>query len=1130
MLQIYKESAGSGKTYKLAYEYIRLLIGHRDPDTGIAELYKSRDNHKKILAITFTNKATNEMKRRIMHELALLAGMESNWGKRTSKYLNDLTKFYNTTPEKIASVAREALYNLIFDFSNFHISTIDAFFQLVLRTFAREAELTGNYEVELDSKFAIKVGIDGMLNSIVRNPSDKESARVVKWISDYLLRESEEGSFKNIFDRSGKFYGALISFISNISDEKFAEEYDKMMTYLSDPTRLTRFRAGLYAIIDSKKKRVVKAAGDFSDYYESLAEEPGLQSNLVKAIVKWVEYPEELPTLSKTIQKVRDNIEDAYKAAGRKKREKYGADDHLDSLIISATDAIIDIFTVMRLFKAAAENVFVLGLIERIYHFIAEYRSENNLILLSDTNSLLHKIIGDDEAPFIYERVGVWYRHFLIDEFQDTSGMQWANLRPLVTESLSTDQDNLIIGDEKQCIYRFRDSDPSLLGTQIQKQFSRYLSPDYNPLQGNTNWRSSADIVEFNNNLFAVMALQNGYNDIYANVVQEIAPKQKNHPGYVIVRMIDKELNAEDKDSESDNYCQPVSDIPPEDIPLEIMSAEIDRQLRSGYSGGEIAILTRRVTEAARCIEYLERKKATDPGFYKDFRIISDDSMLLSSSAAVRLVVSILRLINSENKKTIVESPTETEPSSSFFPGIGKAEEMINRYEYFFAGGYDPNEALSKSLSDESVMIDLPLSTSTDNVPVFSSFPSLVECIIMRYLSEEVRESENMYISAFQDAVIDFCSKGTNDIYSFLQWWDNNSSRLTVSAPEEKNAIRVMTIHKSKGLEFKCVHIPFANWELYSDKSYEWFDPIGFEDYKEYIKPEDIPPILPFKPSGMEGTPFEEQFRNLRKEQILDELNVTYVAFTRAIDELHIIYNSPSVRYIRKESGPRYISDLIFDAVNSEVFLSKLGHRITEREDDIIRIGHITRATIEDTDPPTALEPQELVKMVPYISHQREEIWNDTKIDEISDIIEGAPRERGLVLHDIMANISDITSLHSTVIRLQRQGIIPADETEKIEHYLDEAIATVADFGWFSGYKRVMSRKRFITRKGYTTTADRVVWTADGHVDIIDYRFGEEDERHKSHMSILKNIMSTHTREPIRGFVWYLDKNKLIRV
>lgn len=1170
MLKIYKESAGSGKTYKLAYEYICLLLGHRNPETGVAELYRTGNNHRHILAITFTNKATDEMKRRIIHELALLAGMEPKWVGQKSSYLNGLTQYFNATPERIAEAAKIALFNLIFDFNYFHISTIDAFFQMVLRTFAREAELTGNYDIELDSSYAVKMGVDEMFNSLSRNPHDRDSMVIANWISDYLLRNTTEGSFENIFDKSNQFYKDIIKFIDDISDEKFATHYTEMMEYFSDPSRMVRFKAGLYRIADGMKKRTLDKVRELVSYLDATGIGKGVNRYVIPAIRKWA-AANEIDSISPTVAKIAEGIKNAYDKKGWEDREKTGGDPVFETLLTDVVKAALVYKEEYVILRQTAKNLFILGLVDQVYRRIADYRADNNLILLSDTNSLLRRIIGDDEAPFVYERVGVWFRHFLIDEFQDTSGMQWENLRPLLSESLANEQENLIIGDEKQCIYRFRDSDPTLLGSKIQEQFAEHLPVDYDPLKGNTNWRSSADIVSFNNAFFSTLAQNCGFEDIYSNVRQAIAPKQLNHPGYVLVRSLttDEKSKSKDRLSESseevrmqegaavENGSETTADMEDsglgfsavEEKRLRLMSDEIDRQLKLGYHGGEIAILTRSSKDAAKCIKYLEWRRANDKEFSQGFRIISDDAMKLNSSSAVKLIISILRLITESN-------PSEDELSHYKGRKPWETVSMINRFEYFSATGLDPQEALAKAVAEDSVTIDLPFilklkpksaknedNAAHDSEPVpaeadksqsddfsMTSLSSLVEKIIMEYLSEERRREENMYISALQDIIVDFSALGANDVYSFIQWWDQYGKRINVSAPEDKDAIRVMTIHKSKGLEFKCVHIPFADWDLFSGHSFEWFQPSGLEKYSHEIASEDIPPLLPFVPKAdMEGTSYDTQIKQWRKAQLLDELNVMYVAFTRAIDELVVLYNSPSAESIKKGKAAR-ANELIYRALDNPQFFEDLKGRITLKESDTLIIGHPTSARPEEKRPSTALDPVGVIEMATYISREHQELWADTRLEDLPELLEGAPRERGLILHDIMADITDDNSLHPTVMKLTRKGLIPDGEAQAVESYLREAMATVADHGWYTGYQKVMTRRPLVSRKGYKTEADRIVWTADGHVDIIDYRFGEEAESHISHMRILMAMMRAHTRRPIRGFLWYLDKNKLVTV
>ena len=1132
MLSVYRASAGSGKTYTLAYRYIRLLLGTEDPETGTPRLYKGGDRHRSILAITFTNKATDEMKRRILHELAVLAGMEKGWEK-PSPYLNRLTAFYHATPEQIARSAREALLHLLFDFNYFQVSTIDAFFQMILRTFAREAELTGNYELELDSKYAVRMGVDELLSSVNREADSPASHRVVKWISDYLLREMNEGRFSNLFDRSNNFYHVFVDFINDISDETFAYNYKPIMEYLSDPDRLTRFQAGLYRIIEDRRKEALQAVTSALEAKSRSACEIAYNRYLYSALEKWQANAGAVAA-SSTVGKVADDIEEAYTAAGKKQRAGGNYDPALEGLTHTACLLVRSFDTETAILRETAKNLFVLGLLERVYTFISDYRSENNTLLLSDTNSLLHDIIGKDDTPFVYERVGVWFHNFLIDEFQDTSSLQWANLQPLLAQGLSFGHSSLIIGDEKQCIYRFRDSDPTLLGSEVSQQFGAFLAPPSDDDdKGNNNWRSSREVVQFNNRLFSTLARLCGFEEIYANVEQQIDPQRDAPHGYVKVQ-----------------YAEVAKDDNPHEAALKILGDDIDRQLRSGYSPGRIAILTRWRSEATRCIEYLEKRQQESGGFCRPFRVISDDAMLLGASPAVRLIVSVLRFTdNSALKKADNISPEESKPRAA-------VATLANRFEYISSNGIDPSQALTEALQwmedennneNEAATTNLNAETADDTYHNLdddeltgghASLSSLVDYIIEHYLRPSTRGDENMYISAFQDVVLDYSHRSGNDLHGFLSWWDINRTRLTVSAPEENDAIRVMTIHKSKGLEFDCVHIPFADWSLTSQRSYEWFIPSGLEGYPQ-INAGDIPPLLPFKPRDMEGTAYEPQYRTLMQEQRLDELNVMYVAFTRAVDELCVTFTAKasSSKDARKKSSKKKtmaddLSSGTVEMKSTGELLQTLSSQATAEDTGwIYEMGLPTTARESKKEKLTALDPTEQIAMAPYKSHPRKDLWENTRLETLPELLEGRPRERGLVLHDVMSHINTSGDLHGVIMRLVRQGRMRSCEAPEVESHLRHALDTVRDMGWFDGTRRVICEREIVLPSGKTRRPDRIVWTAEGTVDIIDYKFGEEDPTEYSaqvrrYMRLLRNL----GYRSVRGFIWYIDRHKIVTV
>ncbi len=457
-----------------------------------------------------------------------------------------------------------------------------------------------------------------------------------------------------------------------------------------------------------------------------------------------------------------------------------------------------------------AANLYQLGLLSSLAEYIDKYRRENSTILLSDTNALISRIIGTEDAPFLYERVGVWFRHYLIDEFQDTSFSQWSNIRPLINESLAYEYDNLVIGDEKQCIYRFRNSDPSLLhNLHTDSMAEGRCEVRGDSISENTNWRSSSDVIRFNNTFFSALVRNLGYEEIYSNVAQQISKKHADHRGYVRVRMYDGDKK---------------SDWLPE--ALENLTHELRRQLESGYRPGDIAILVRKRDEGNIIIRHLEDTVKSDPQF-PPFRIVSDASLFLGNSPTVGLIVSRLKLISATDFASGPRKKTKREIAT-----------LINSFENEKSRGASSSESLLKAIailesgSKDAGHEDAPVADGQDSRTSSVSSASetsvdlisLVEEIVSTYIPEANLKEENLYINAFQDLVTEFVGRGHGDIRSFLSWWDEKGYATPVAGAQDDSALNILTIHKSKGLEYPCVHIPFAEMTESNRPEPAWFE------------------------------------------------------------------------------------------------------------------------------------------------------------------------------------------------------------------------------------------------------------------------------------------------------------------
>lgn len=1061
MLGIYKASAGSGKTFTLTKRYIMLLLTEAGPD-GQRRLVApgTKRRHRNILAITFTNKATDEMKRRIVHELAVLAGMERGW-TAPSPYLKEMTGELQCSPEEIADRAATALRDLLLDFGFFNVSTIDSFFQSVLRTFAREAELPGNYELDLDDDATVRLGIHEMLQSINREPDDDTQAsdnlRLEHWLGMLMTDLVTLGKGFNIFNRNTDVHQTLVNFVRGISDETYAEHRDEIDRYLDDPEHLIKLTAALNKRIGYLRDNARAAA-------TGALRCEGLTKLAASQLAKWADQGYVKPTkgaeLASTVASMASNPEKAFK------KSPGPTPDGL-TLVAAAGTAIAECHSSVPLLTDIVRQLYVLGLTGRINRFIAEFRAESSTLLLSDTNSILRRIIGQDSTPFIYERTGQWFHHFLIDEFQDTSRLQWLNLTPLIEESLATDHENLVIGDEKQCIYRFRNSDPSLLHN-LHIDFAGRAHVEGDSIEGNTNWRSAADVVRFNNTFFRAIAdaapADSELAEIYGNVTQQVASANISMPGYVVLQPYDDGDNPSDTDTARLNAFRHTA-------------AHIRRQLEAGYAPGDIAVLFRKGKDAARFIEFILNRRAEEPDF-PAIKVMSDESLYISRSRAVRLVISVVRVLASKDYASSQRVLTDRQSA-----------ELVNRYEYRLSCGDDPAQALACALSpDTSVSPAISPDVIADTECL--TLVSTIERIIAGYLTDEQRRDENLYLTALTDMAMDLSARGVNDLPSFLKWWDDRGRRTAVPAGDDPEAIKVMTVHKSKGLEFPCVHLPF-NDAKEPAPGVKWFEPAGLD----FVDPELVPPLLPLTVhERLAATAYAPAYRRLVDQAEIDDTNVVYVAFTRAVRELIVGY-SPKCA-----TGFSRLINKAITAASRPGFSAEIRASLPEGlADPYTGIHPDADGRIEagkPTEPQhkakrsTLLDPTGTLAMPATGPVFSPALWETIRLDEECEPMlptsEGIDMQRR-VINEAMKRLRTPDDIAPTVRQLVENGRVSPENADDFSTLLLQRVSGPATARWFTGFRRLLTGRSLSLGKGNTAVADRIVWLPDGSVDVVMY-------------------------------------------
>lgn len=1139
MLTIYKASAGSGKTYRLALEYVRLLLGVKDEASGCYRLDLPRYTgaapraaaHRHILAITFTNKATEEMKRRIVDELASLASDHAD-GSADCDLVTELIAEFGCTREELRAVAARALRSLLFDYHHFNVSTIDSFFQTVLRSFAREIDRQGDYSLELNDDLAVSTGIGLMLDDLNYGRPQRR-AHIMEWIRNYTMDLVGKGKDGSLFNRSGFLLRRLAAYVRKMGSEVFKKQSSEVLAYLEDPARMKAFTEAISNRIASLSAPLAERARGLIGHYRSSGFDDAAIPSTVWRIIDTVITGEPLNPVtafkSIGVRKVLGFDESGdtsfyvkkYLPGG--KNPVFPPDDFtagLCSLMQDCRAAAVE-STVLRQIAAACPSLEFLGF---TWHYINRFRTENNLILLSDTNDLLQRIIGESSAPFIYERIGVVLRHFLIDEFQDTSHMQWHNLKRLVENSLAEGCDNLIIGDEKQAIYRFRNSDSSLLHHVVMNEDF----PDDSVLRGNnasenTNYRSAADIVRFNNALFTRIAANCGLEG-YENTIQ--TPKKKDVPG--LVRIYDTAGLAS------------INGMPAE---FAITAREIIRQHEAGYRWSDIAVLMRRRDEAEQMVSYLLK-------YHPGIRVLSDEALLLRNSPAVKTVVSMLKLVAESYGSTPPDRMNST-TGTPVFGTSGDIRLMISRYDYFHSDGYGSGDALRHALdapAGDNEAQDINDSVADIRSSHASGLVSLVETIIAKKVPPSRRVSEYAYLAAFQDEVIGYCSKFNPSVHAFLEWWDEASAKLAISAGTGQDAVAVMTVHKSKGLQWACVHVPFGDWELVRNDDNVWIHP-----HLDFVDPAVVPPLLAVDinaASAMPGSPlYAEAMRN-RSEQLVDNVNTTYVAYTRPERELTVCFRA------RKQAGAEVFKALAAPAAGKDPeFCTDLAAYMRENSGDgpVFQLGEPTAPLPRQE----TVSPSGVHRSGDYRVYLRPDTSRYTTIDDVTadagDIMSDSERpdetslhepllpenlrqaaERGIHLHSVMADIdslSDIdTALARAAVRLRLEPDVTAEYTAIISRAFDSAGEHVDR--WFAdGVTALREQSIYVPERDITLRPDRIVIDGDGSVEVVDYKFTAEPlPGHRRQVEGYVALLRSMGYEKVTGYLWYPELNNIIRV
>lgn len=1085
-LTVYKASAGSGKTFTLAREYMTLVI-----DNPYA--------YRTILAVTFTNKATEEMKLRILGQLYGIA----HHLPESDQYLKQIHEALpHLSESQIRKNAEAALRLLIHNYNYFHVQTIDTFFQSVLRNLARELDLTANLRIGLNDYQVEQQAVDELIESL------EDTDKLLFWIMEYIK--------ENIADDKGwNVIGQIKSFGEHIFRDYYKENADKLSERMAEDGFFEGFKEKMKNIKKKAKEQFDEIAASFFDALEEGGYSADDLSGKTRGIwsyfnkIKNGKYSDD-DLLNLTFTKCMESPDNWVKKADVK--------NHTD-LYQQVSSVLYPILqfseqhrpTLVKMYKSAdltVKHLNQLRLLGSIDKKVRTMNQEANRFLLSDTQTLLHSLIQDSDSPFIFEKIGTQLNHVMIDEFQDTSTIQWKNFKVLLEETMSReDAGNLIVGDVKQSIYRWRSGDWRLLNNIESEFINPKKQLDIETLD--TNYRSDRNVIDFNNAFFVEAAKQEYKNlkeampeeaqqllNAYADVEQKV-PANKRAQGYVEIKLL--------KTQEDEDTADESTDKGKGERMMQLCLETVDKLVARGVPTNKIAILVRNNQTIQDIAEYFMN--------HSDYEMVSDEAFRLDASQAVQTLVTALHYL--------------------MHPNDDIARATLLKYALTYL---DSEELVTQLTSNRQEYLEIPLLDLTERL--FTEF---------RLGEVEDMKAQSAYVCAFYDKLNAFLADNSSDIEAFLQEWDANLHGKSIHC-DGTDGIRLLTIHKSKGLEYDHVIMPYCDWQLEKSNTI-WCTPQE-EPYNEL-------PLVPvdFSAGQMKQSIYEPDYHHEHLQNMVDNLNLLYVAFTRAGHNLYVF---------GKRATQNYRSSII------ELSLDQVAEKLKKAQESISPLAEDKEVPVEIHGLGTDSKTSDIVFTYgePYIPKQKvvmemklnsnvftlpsemmeTEIIVSSKMPEFKqsnksrDLIVGDEEEEqqkyyikmGTVLHSLFSTIRTHDDIDGALKQLELDGVLYDENIskEKVREMIRKRLESDKVNDWFSDRWEIFNECSIISmNKGKMEVhrPDRVM-KDENETIVVDFKFGKPRQEYHDQVKGYMDLLSGMGHPNVKGYLWYVYPNKIVEV